>query len=95
MRLGIPPWILVVAGGVFLYGLIAASWAGPISWLWVLLITGFILGELVTMYNGAPGDTASGHIWRWARLSLWRRAILLAVLLWLMWHFVLQPWMPL
>ena len=90
----LPTWLTLVIGGAICYGILLASWAGETSLIWLGLVTLFLVGEAHTLLNERPGDTLSGHLWRWLKGGRVRIALFLALVLWLLWHLLLQPWMP-
>ena len=84
----------VLAAAVFFTWIAVATWAGPITALWLGGAFAFLAAEVYTLRDGVPANTLSGHIYRWAR-SRWSRAALLAVILfWLAYHWTCSGAMP-
>ena len=93
--LRVPAWLpLTAAAVVMVGGFLAAEPKTPLTWAWLFWVVAFFAIEAYAIYNGTPGDTLSGYIWRWARAAWWRKLVVAAALAWLAYHFVLQPLMP-
>ena len=90
----IPPWLAIAGAAALFVWIAVATWTWPATPMWLAGALAFLAAEAWTLQNKRPGDTLSGHIWRWARGARWRAAILAAILSWLAWHFILSPNMP-
>jgi hypothetical protein len=90
-----PVWfLLAVACCVVVGGFLMTEPKSALTWAWLFWALAFFAIEAYALYNGTPGDTLSGYVWRWARGAWWRKGTLVVVLLWLIYHFVFQPLMP-
>ncbi|WP_406321036.1 hypothetical protein [Streptomyces sp. NBC_00519] len=61
---------------------------------WLVWLGAFVGLEIPALFNRRRGDTFSEHIWRWfavrssGRYAVLRRLLLVAVLAWLVAHFL-------
>lgn len=61
---------------------------------WLFWLAMFLVIEIPALLNKNPGDTLSEHVWNWFSILnksegwLWRRVVLAAFLLWMVWHLL-------
>ena len=86
---------LALLGAALLFLWIAlASYTHHVTALWLSWAALFLALEGYTLFNNTPGDTMSGHLWRWARGGRGRSIVLGGLLLWLIWHLIWSPNIP-
>lgn len=62
------------------------------TWLWVIWLALFLVIEGFAIFNKAPDDTLSEHMWKWFQIRnkprqwTWRRIVLALFLVWLLFH---------